>query len=253
MIPAPSWSCSPLPQALGPLMPLCSPLWVVVVNHVLAAGCQLVDGLGVVSQGLLQYLMLLHLGLGAQLILGTGQWASGRVTGRREAGDSLALPWPSPWLSPGPSCVTPAPPSRPRPRRHLGRTAGLAGPLRVASLEAPAHGSGASTFPVAQPAPGLPRPHQGHAAAPLGPQSVAHGLVSPFAASVPSRRAHTEKLAKGPPYTYSTSGPLTLLLLPLPESSARPLPSGPRMWWESSNSMIFSWGNPLSVASEGQP
>lgn len=44
----------------------------VVVNHVLAAGGQLVDGLGVVSQGLLQYLMLLHLGLGAQLILGNG-------------------------------------------------------------------------------------------------------------------------------------------------------------------------------------
>lgn len=54
------------------MLPLCSPLWVVVVNHVLAAGGQLVDGLGVVSQGLLQYLMLLHLGLGAQLILGNG-------------------------------------------------------------------------------------------------------------------------------------------------------------------------------------
>lgn len=43
-----------------------------MVNHVLAAGCQLVDGPGVVGQGLLQYLMLLHLCLGAQLILGEG-------------------------------------------------------------------------------------------------------------------------------------------------------------------------------------
>lgn len=42
----------------------------VVVNHVLAAGCQLVDGLSVVGQGLLQPLMLLHLCLGAELILG---------------------------------------------------------------------------------------------------------------------------------------------------------------------------------------
>lgn len=75
-------------------MPLCSPLGVVVVNHVLAAGCQLVDGLGVVGQGLLQHLVLLHLGLGAQLVLGTGRRASGRVPGRREAGNSLALPRP---------------------------------------------------------------------------------------------------------------------------------------------------------------
>lgn len=42
----------------------------VVVNHVLAAGCQLVDGLSVVGQGLLQPLMLLHLRLGAELVLG---------------------------------------------------------------------------------------------------------------------------------------------------------------------------------------
>lgn len=42
----------------------------VVVNHVLAADCQLVDGLSIVSQGLLQHLMLLYLCLGAELILG---------------------------------------------------------------------------------------------------------------------------------------------------------------------------------------
>lgn len=209
-------------------MPLCSPLWVVMVNHVLAAGCQLLDGLGVVRQGLLQYLMLLHLSLGAQLILETGQWASGRDSGHQggsQGGEKQVTAWPSPWPFPGPSCVTPAPPSRPRPRRHLGRTAVLAGPLRVASLEAPAHGSGVSTFPVVQPAPGLPRLHPGHAAAPVGLQSVAHGPVSPFAASFPSsRRGHIEKFAKGPPYTYSIASPLTLLLLFLLESSALPLP-----------------------------
>lgn len=48
-----------------------------MVNHLLAAGCQLVDGLGVVSQGLLQHLVFLHLCLRTQLILGKGQWASG--------------------------------------------------------------------------------------------------------------------------------------------------------------------------------
>lgn len=61
--PSRAWAC---------LLPLYSPLWVFVVNHVLAAGCQLVDGLGVVGQGLLQYLMLLHFSLGTQLVLGDG-------------------------------------------------------------------------------------------------------------------------------------------------------------------------------------
>lgn len=66
-----------------------------MVNHVLAAGCQLVDGLGVVGQGLFQYLMLLHLCLGTQLVLGEGTVASGKQgsrCGRKE----------QPELCPGP-------------------------------------------------------------------------------------------------------------------------------------------------------
>lgn len=66
-----------------------------VVNHVLAAGCQLVDGLGIVGQGLFQYLMLLHLRLGAQLVLGKGTGAVGGkgqgAGGRRSLSSALAL------------------------------------------------------------------------------------------------------------------------------------------------------------------
>lgn len=74
------------PPGLAPLLPVYLPLWMLVVNHVLAAGCQLVDGLGIVGQGLFQHLMLLHLRLGAQLVLGKGTGAAGgKGQGRRDA------------------------------------------------------------------------------------------------------------------------------------------------------------------------
>lgn len=74
------------PRGWPPCCLLYSPLWMLVVNHVLAAGCQLVNGLGIVGQGLFQYLMLLHLRLGAQLILGKGIGAAGgKGRGRKDA------------------------------------------------------------------------------------------------------------------------------------------------------------------------
>lgn len=88
-----NWLPSPPGTGLG-VQVLCSPLWVLMINHVLAAGCQLVDGLGVVGQGLFQYLMLLHLCLGTQLVLGEGRVAAesrGRGEESRSLSSGLAL------------------------------------------------------------------------------------------------------------------------------------------------------------------